>query len=101
MSEDTWIPQIGDWAVITTLNSKTYGSLSGIIGHVFCIDYISTDELLEDVYYYASSETNIDGGCWPLDSIRKAEFHEIPIKFRCKPISKEQKNNILKLIKEI
>ena len=95
MSEDTWIPQKGDWAVITTLGSQQHVGLMGSIGHVCCIDFSNGD------MYYATHETNIEGDCWPLDSIRKAELHEIPIKFRCKPISKEQKNNILKLIKEI
>ena len=94
MSEDTWIPQKGDWAVITTLGSQQHGGLMGIIGHVFCIDFINGD------MYYATYETNIEGDCWPLDSIRKAELHEIPIKYRPK-LSKEQKNHLLKLIKEI
>jgi len=94
MKEDNWEPKNGDWAVITTLNS-IQGRLTGIVGHVFQIDYIR-----DDGNYKATDETTCIGRAWPLDSIRKAELHEIHIKYRPK-LSKEQKNNILKLIKEI
>lgn len=67
----------GDWAVITSLTSKKGYKLNGKIGHIFQIDRIGSDG-----YYHATKQTYIEGACWPLDCIRKALPHEIPVKER-------------------
>lgn len=72
VSYEDWEPQVGDWAVITTLNSKK-GKMSGEIGHVFQIRRIS-----DNGFYEATSETWCKGGSWPIYCIRKALPHEIP-----------------------
>lgn len=65
--------KVGDWAVITTLDSKSEGSMNGEVGHVFQIESISSGG-----FYRATSETWGIGSCWPLDCIRLAEPSEIP-----------------------
>lgn len=72
--DEDWEPQVGDWAVITTLNSKARGEMSGTVGHVFQIDRIT-----DRGFYYATSETWCVGASWPRDCIRKALPHEIPV----------------------
>jgi hypothetical protein len=59
--------KVGDWCEIISLNSPKEGKLEGKIGHKFQVDGF------DDIWYHATTKTNINGGCWPLDCIKKIE----------------------------
>lgn len=91
IKSEEWVPKVGDWAVITTLNSQKKGIISGTIGHVFKISSISGD------WHKCTKETHCKGSTWPLDCIRAALLHEIPESHTIPVSESKSTNRVIKL----
>jgi len=101
MKEDNWEPKNGDWVYIKSLDFNVENNRLGEVKQIS--KFWVTSGRWDIIFTNGSNGYGcfIKTECDNLDScLRPALPNEIPIEFRPK-LSKEQKNNILKLIKEI